>query len=264
MPAQPVPAGKSNKALHRQALAARWVFKQFFRPKIMTTVYHQLDNPVWHSLGETHRAFALEWGDARFYRPGYCPFGGLAGPGTAALAAYARQADSFYVVGERPLFGAGLRLHRELVCLQMLLDKTVHTEAAEAIVPLQAGDRAALYRLVNTVQPGYFKEETAALGSYYGIFRQGQLVAVTGERMKMHACTEVSAVVTHPAHTGKGYARQLVAHTANRVLQEDKLPYLHVAETNTVAIRLYEKLGFRTRRRISFWHLVRNDRPSAG
>lgn len=80
-------------------------------------------------------------------------------------------------------------------------------------------------------------------------------MAVTGERMKMNDFTEISAVVTHPRYTGKGFAKQLIAHTANNVFDENKTPYLHVAETNFGAIRLYEKLGFKTRRKISFWNL---------
>ena len=75
--------------------------------------------------------------------------------------------------------------------------------------------------------------------------------------MKMDACTEVSAVVTHPGHTGKGYAKQLIAHAVNNIFAQNKIPYLHVAATNTAAIKLYEKLGFGTRRKISFWNFIR-------
>ena len=93
------------------------------------------------------------------------------------------------------------------------------------------------------------------MGNYFGVIKEGKLVSVTGERMKMNDFTEVSAVVTHPFYTGKGFAKQLVAHTANKIFDENKTPYLHVAETNFDAIRLYEKLGFKTRRRMSFWNL---------
>ena len=110
-----------------------------------------------------------------------------------------------------------------------------------------------MFRLVKLVQPGYFKSKTSHLGSYYGIFKNDELVAVTGERMKMSSFTEVSAVVTHPDHTGKGYAKQLVAHTANKLFSANKIPFLHVAETNVGAIKLYEKLGFRTRRKIKIY-----------
>jgi predicted GNAT family acetyltransferase len=94
------------------------------------------------------------------------------------------------------------------------------------------------------------------MGDYFGVFKDNTLVAVTGERMKMNEFTEVSAVVTHPLYTGRGYAKQLVAYTVNKIFDQNKTPYLHVAEKNNGAIRLYEKLGFKTRRKISFWNFV--------
>ncbi|MCL6220358.1 GNAT family N-acetyltransferase [Zunongwangia pacifica] len=75
--------------------------------------------------------------------------------------------------------------------------------------------------------------------------------------MKMNKYTEVSAVDTHPEYTGKGYAKQLIKHTTDEIFKENKIPYLHVAESNTGAIKLYKKLGFSTRRKISFWNLIK-------
>jgi predicted GNAT family acetyltransferase len=95
------------------------------------------------------------------------------------------------------------------------------------------------------------------LGNYYGIFKNGELVAAAGERMKMFDFIEVSAIVTHPRHTGKGYAKQLIAHTVNNIFIKNKTPYLHVLENNFTAIKLYEKLGFIARRKISFWNIAK-------
>ncbi|HEY0679988.1 MAG TPA: GNAT family N-acetyltransferase [Chitinophagaceae bacterium] len=215
-----------------------------------------LDNPVWHSLAETHHDFAVNYEGVKFYHPDYCPFGGFSDIDKTqeSISRYAELTDNFYVVGNKPIFNDNLRLNKELVCNQMILDKPIEIEINELIVELR--DDRELFKLVNLVQPGYFKNKTSHLGNYYGIFKSGELIAVTGERMKMSSFTEVSAVVTHPDHTGKGYAKQLVAHTANKIFCENKIPFLHVAETNAGAIKLYEKLGFRTRRKISFWNLV--------
>jgi predicted GNAT family acetyltransferase len=225
----------------------------------MLTDDKKLDNPVWYSLSETHREFSLDYNDIKFYDPDYCSFGGsLQNTNVAAsVAEYAKLTDSFFVVGEKPVFHDPVQFRNELVCNQMIIEHRPAIVINENIVELGDKDRNELSQLVNLVQPGYFKSKTSLLGSYYGIFKGGELVAVTGERMKMNEYTEVSAVVTHPGHTGKGYAGQLVAHTVNCIFDQNKKPYLHVAETNTVAVKLYEKLGFKTRRKISFWNLVK-------
>ncbi len=74
--------------------------------------------------------------------------------------------------------------------------------------------------------------------------------------MKMNDFVEVSAIVTHPGHIRQGYAKQLIAHTVNNIFAQSKTPYLHVAEINVGAIKLYEKLGFMTRRKMSFWNIT--------
>lgn len=219
----------------------------------------KLDNPVWFSLSETHQSFAVDYSSIKFYHPDYCPFGGFE-KGDAiskSIDEYSVMVDSFFVVGEKPLLSKELKLNKELVCLQMIVYNPIDIVFNEPIVKLTEEHIDALYELVNLVQPGYFKKKTALLGNYYGIFKNDELVAVTGERMQMNDFIEVSAVVTHPNHTGKGYAKQLVIHTVNEIFKQNKMPYLHVIEDNYGAIQLYEKLGFSIRRKISFWNITK-------
>lgn len=218
----------------------------------------KLDNPVWNSLNETHESLSLEYNGIKFYKPSYCPFGGFIKPDNLVkgISEYSDLINNFYVVGEKPLFDSKLTLHKNLVCNQMILDKPINIEINEQIIELQTEDQKTdLFDLVNTIQPGYFNNKTSDLGKYFGIYKKEKLIAVTGERMKMNEFTEISAVVTHPEHTGKGYAKQLIRQTSNLIIDENKIPYLHVAESNIGAIKLYEKLGFTTRRKISFWNL---------
>lgn len=225
----------------------------------MSSPTDKLDNPVWYSLTETHQRFAIVYDEVKFYQPAYCPFGGftnLARTGNA-LQQYAKLAGNFFVVGDRPDVPTGLIMHNELVCRQMVLDTIPTIEIQDEIIELPPTQYDKLFNLVNLVQPGYFRKQTPLLGAYFGIYKDGKLVAATGERMQMHGYTEISAVVTHPDYTGKGYAKQLVARTAKKIFGENKIPYLHVADTNASAISLYEKLGFVTRRKISFWHFAK-------
>lgn len=225
----------------------------------MPANHHKLDNPVWFSLSETQQDFALNYNNIKFYNPDYCLFGGHISTQdiTEAITRYSGLTDSFFIIGDKPSYPSHLTLKNELVCNQMLIQDKIDLDIRENIIQLTTQHSQELFELVTLVQPGYFKNKTRELGNYFGIFRDDKLVAVTGERMKMNGYTEVSAVVTHPAHTGKGYARQLVAHTVNSIFNQNRIPYLHVAETNTTAIALYEKLGFILRRKISFWHLSR-------
>ena len=219
----------------------------------------KLDNPVWFSVSETHQSFAVEYGSVKFYHPDYCPFGGFEKVNAIAksIDEYSVMVDSFFIVGEKPELSNLLKLNKELVCLQMIVCNPIDIAINDPIVKLTDEHIDALYELVNLVQPGYFKKKTALLGNYYGIFKNEELVAVTGERMQMNDFIEVSAVVTHPNHTGKGYAKQLVVHTVNEIFKQNKIPYLHVIEDNKGAIQLYEKLGFSIRRKISFWNITK-------
>jgi GNAT superfamily N-acetyltransferase len=217
----------------------------------------KLDNPVWYSLSETHKNFSINYKDSKFYAPDYCPFGAFESENeiSSQIDEYSKLIDSFFIVGNKPTFSEKIILKNELVCLQMIIETVIYLEIREKIIKLNGKHDDSLLDLVNLVQPGYFKTKTVFMGDYYGIFNDDKLVAVTGERMKMNDFTEVSAVVTHPSYTGRGYAKQLTSYTVNKIFEQNKIPYLHVAEKNNGAIRLYETLGFKTRRKISFWNL---------
>ncbi len=219
---------------------------------------NKLDNPVWNSLNETHHSLALDYNGSKFYNPEYCLFGGFRNGDSSekGIYEYSSLTKDFYVVGEKPLFSNPIVLYKDLICNQMLLEKPIDTEIREQIVELTSKkQKTDLFDLVNLVQPGYFNKKTSDLGKYFGIYKNDELIAVTGERMKMNEFTEISAVVTRPNHTGKGYAKQLITYTTNQIFDEGKTPYLHVVTSNIGAIKLYEKLGFVTRRKISFWNL---------
>lgn len=222
---------------------------------------NKLDNPVWYSLSESHKKHALIFGEMKFYNPDYSSFGSFAEVKNtvSGLAEYSKLSSNFFIFGEKPILPNSLKLKNELVCLQMIINSKIKENFQDEIVALNETHLDDLLGLVKIVYPEYFKPKTASLGDYYGIYKNNQLLGVTGERMKMDGFIEVSAVITHPDHTGKGYAKQLVTHVVNAIFDKKNIPFLHVSESNFGAIKLYEKLGFRTRRKISIWNITKND-----
>lgn len=219
---------------------------------------YKLDNPAWNSLNEEHEGFSLQYKSIKFYNPEYCPFGGCTDIETAidGISQYSRLTNSFFTIGEHPILNSDVLLINHLICNQMILNRSIDITLVEDIIPLKTTkQKQQLIDLVNLVQPGYFKEKTVSLGRYAGIYKNNKLVAVCGERMKMYEFTEISAIVTHPNYTGNGYAKQLIKYITENIFVENKIPYLHVVDSNQHAIGIYKKLGFSTRRKINFWNL---------
>lgn len=219
----------------------------------------KLSNPVWNALNETHKHFAVTYNGVQFYDPEVCPFGAFTQieQTTNALNLYAELTHDFFVVGEKPFHDSSITLDRTVVCHQMILDKLLPPIDTSTIKKLTINHVDMLYDLVWLVMPGYFKKRTFEMGDYYGIFDNGNLVAATGERLQFNDFTEISAVVTHPDYTRKGLAKQLVTHTAHQILAKGKTPILHVAENNLGAIKLYEQLGFKSIRKMTWRHYLK-------
>ena len=234
----------------------------YFHDKVWVILEEdKLDSPVWHSLEETHQPFSLSYEGAKFYDPSYCPFGSFKSDEKSEFVTreYSAICPDFYVVGDQPRCSDGLRIKENNVCNQMIIKHSPTIKVNERIVELSHTDqKQELIDLVNLVQPGFIKEKTPSLGTYFGVYKNNSLVAAAGERMKMNHFTEISAVVTHPQFVRKGYAKQLLKHFVDSILMQKKIPYLHVSQTNLNAIKLYHSLGFTVRRNISFWHIVKS------
>jgi len=220
----------------------------------------KLDAPAWNALTSVQQNFATGTGHIKRYRRGILPFAACE-PGyekeTGTLTAMLEPGEIFYLIGELPPLPAYFTVLKELPCAQMVLQKPVPTIENNAIIlPLTTTDKDDMFNLINKVQPGYYEPDTHQLGNYFGIRQEGKLVAIAGERMRLDALTEISAICTDPEYTGRKYAQQLITTLCQHNLQQGIMPFLHVIETNQRAIGLYEFMGFAVRRTISFWQVV--------
>ncbi len=75
---------------------------------------------------------------------------------------------------------------------------------------------------------------------------------MAGEELRVRGYTEIGSVCTHPDRQGRGFASSLIAALIQKIKKRNETPFLHVRAENVKAIRLYEKLGFKTRRNMNF------------
>ena len=224
--------------------------------------YEQLARPVWNAL--TTRWSEIAEGDARAWRidRDYGVFGAAADRSPESLAALAalvpEQGELWTVEREDWPAPPGTRFVRQAECVQMICEALApgKTPAFE-IVELDESDASAMYDLAMLTQPGPYAAHTNRLGDFIGVKRDGALIAMAGERMKMPGLSEVSGVCTHPDHRGRGYAGALMRIVAERMLARAETPWLHAYASNTGAIALYESLGFRLTGTVTASILVR-------
>ncbi|MEX0409478.1 GNAT family N-acetyltransferase [Aquibium sp. LZ166] len=220
-----------------------------------------LDRPAWTALTTRH-AHLAEGGElARRYDPSIVPFAATLDDGAECLAALASLASP----GEMMLFlqadpvalPANLTATLEADGVQMIAREHLPEVEDPLIVQLGEVDAADMLELATLTKPGPFTLKALRLGGFWGIRRDGRLVAMAGERMKQPGFTEISGVCTHPDARGNGYARLLSLFVAGRIAARGKRPYLHAWASNAAAIRLYESLGFTRRRTMHVTMAVR-------
>ncbi|WP_256788465.1 GNAT family N-acetyltransferase [Frankia sp. AvcI1] len=231
------------------------------------TARHPLDNPAFASLLGPHAHLAVRQGDVLRYPEDVAPFialpddpdadtwrdaATLLGPGAVLpLAGFDGEPPTGWeVIGH----GAGVQL----------VDDGVAAAPDDEAVRLGPDDVGDILALIDRTRPGPFRSRTIELGTYLGIRRGGVLVAMAGERLHPPGWTEISAVCTDEAHRGQGLATRLVHAVAAIIRARGETPFLHASADNTGAIRLYEQLGFRLRRRVTFTAVRVPGEPAGG
>jgi predicted GNAT family acetyltransferase len=220
----------------------------------------RLDNPVHAALSGPHARFAQVCGRARRYPADVASF--LALPSEPTRADWRDAAELVPPGTGAAIVHAGAdvpetwKTLQEFEVVQMIGEHVTGIDEPQAL-SLKAADVPEMLELVRRTDPGPFLDRTIELGDYLGIRRDGQLVAMGGERLHLDGWTEISAVCTAPTYRGHGMASRLVETLIAGIQQRSERALLHVVPTNTNAIRLYEKLGFRERRRLTISVLTR-------
>ena len=219
---------------------------------------HILDNTIWNAITTGNRDIAEVNENVGYYHPAIAPFAGLKEWSNENL----EELYEFLAAGRRVAVSCEERIRldekkwkvlQQMDCCQMVYEKPVTsfiTPASSLIVPLAMEHVPQMLELTALTKPGPFFEKTILFGNYFGIFIDGRLAAMTGQRLHPVPFMEVSAVCTHPDFRGKGYAKALMLHVMKIILDNSFIPFLHVLTSNAGAIQLYESIGFLIRKKL--------------
>ena len=223
----------------------------------MDTAKHVLDNPIWNALMSGNKAFAEGPDTVKVFPREISPLVGLA-ENTALYF------DKLYPIipinSPVVVFAIGALEIPESWSVLMQIEGYQMVYTGSPLPAMEDVDFVILtdehipqmLELTKLTNPGPFSKRTNVLGHFEGVFKDDQLVAMTGTRLKPYEYVEISAVCTHPDHTGKGYARKLLLRQMHHIIAAGCTPFLHVKSENSRAIDVYKRLGFEIRKEVSF------------
>lgn len=220
-----------------------------------------LNNPVYAALSTTDASFNIGNEAVKFFHQEVSPFAGFDEENKNGF----EQLYDLFPLGRKILYAIpspisapkGWEVQHEIEGRQFVYEGGAVSGNFPDIVPLGETHVEEMIALTRLTKPGPFDKRTIEFGQYHGIFENGKLAAMTGQRLHINNYTEISAVCTHPDHLGKGYATSLLQHQLQIILNNGETPFLHVRADNDRAIAVYERLGFKVSRPMFFYFMKR-------
>ncbi|HYC68470.1 GNAT family N-acetyltransferase [Brevundimonas sp.] len=228
------------------------------------TLNHPLDRPVWSALATRLASLAIraehEGGAAVRLDPDIGVFAAAADVSAGSRAALddlcRRYPGAGLVEPEGTPIAAALPdlpPVSQAACVQMTAAALTPGQPGDPdVLTLSEADADEMLALATLTRPGPFRKGTLRLGGFVGVRREGRLIAMAGERMKVDGFSELSGVCTHPEFRGQGLAGALSRIVVGRIIERGEQAFLHAYADHAATIAFYEDLGFSTRARMTY------------
>jgi ribosomal protein S18 acetylase RimI-like enzyme len=230
-----------------------------FMKQILDSMEQILDNPTYHAMMSGNAGLSLGSPTVRYFPPEVSPFAGMVDftPGRFAELAGVLPAERGAVAVVSPdeiVIPAGWKVNYHGVGLQMMGEDASYGPSLGGweFVPLRTEHVPSMVALAKLTNPGPFGERTIEFGGFVGVFDGERLMGMSGHRLQPSPYIEISGVCTHPDYAGRGLGSALTYFQVERIREREEVPILHVWKHNVGAIRVYERLGFVTRRELHF------------
>lgn len=221
---------------------------------------HPLDRPLWNALTGRLKTHGLGDDHAVRLDPALGVFLAAADDGAESRASLNALAARYPGSGLVELEGGAMQAvlpDQPVVscspCVQMTCAALTAFGAPDiAFETLDDADAGEMLALAALTKPGPFRARTHELGGFIGVRREGRLIAMAGNRLRVDGFTELSGVCVHPDFRGQGLAGGLSRVVVARVLETGEQAFLHAYAGHEATVRLYEGLGFSARARMIY------------
>ena len=150
-------------------------------------------------------------------------------------------------------FGKRIYSHTEL---QMLLHEPIPTPVKPARL-IQRGEFDSLNQFYSEHRVEAWTPLMFEMGPFYGVWRDGQLIAAAGVHFVTPFIAQIGNVFSHPRFRGRGYATAATAGVTNHLRRMGiQIISLFVVAENAPAIRIYQRQGFVKERELIYAHNV--------
>ena len=228
----------------RTILEGRRPYAAYALGQLEPTLFRQTD--WWLSSGAANQGLMLHsrggLGNATFAM-------GEAGALDALLSVHPGPRHTFLTCEPHHL--ETMLRHFELEQRQTMIRMHVTSETFQPIDGpvrrLNGGDARALNRLYRSDGvPSFYTARQIDDSIYYGVERDGELIAVAGTHVISHASAiaVVGNVYTHAHYRGQRFAQCTTAAVTEQLLGFCRDVVLSVDPTNTSAVRAYQRLGY--------------------